>query len=43
MTKVSKLQAECFRLNGFKVVRTKNNYYLLNCKGKVNTGYSEYY
>lgn len=42
MTKVSKLEAESLRLCGFKVVRTKHNYYLLKSEGEIKTGYVDY-
>jgi hypothetical protein len=42
MQRVSKLEAESLRLSGFKVIRTKHNYYLLKCEGKIMTGYVDY-
>lgn len=42
MKKVSKLEAESLRLSGFKVVRTKHNYYLMDSEGKVMKGYVEF-
>jgi hypothetical protein len=42
MKKVNKLEAESLRLNGFKIVRTKHNYYLMKCEGKISKGYAEF-
>ncbi len=42
MKKVSKLEAESLRLSGYKIVRTKHNYYLMDCEGKIMTGYVEF-
>ena len=39
MQKISKLEAESLRLSGFKIVKTKHNYYLMKIEGKVMTGY----
>lgn len=42
MKKVSKLEAESLRLSGFKILKTKHNYYLMDCEGKTMTGYAEF-
>jgi hypothetical protein len=42
MKKVSKLEAESLRLSGFKIVRTKHNYYLMDCEGEIMTGYVKF-
>lgn len=42
MQKISKLEAESLRLSGFKIVRTKYNYYLMKSNGKIMTGYVEF-
>lgn len=42
MKRVNKLEAESFRLCGFKIKRTKHKYYLLGSKVKVMTGYVDY-
>ena len=42
MQKINKLEAESLRLSGFKVVRTKYNYYLMKSEGEIVTGYVEF-
>lgn len=42
MQKISKLEAESLRLSGFKVVRTKHNYYLMKSEGEIITGYVDF-
>lgn len=42
MKRISKLEAESYRLSGFSVKRTKHKYYLLGSKVKVMTGYVDY-
>lgn len=42
MQKITKLEAESLRLSGFKVVKTKHNYYLMKSEGIMMTGYVEF-
>ena len=42
MQKINKLEAESLRLSGFRVIRTKYNYYLLKSNGKIMTGYLDF-
>ena len=43
MQRVSKLEADSLRINGFKIVKTKHKYYLFKKQEiTVNTGYAEF-
>lgn len=42
MQKINRLEAESLRLSGFKVVKTKHNYFLMKSKGKTMAGYVEF-